>query len=76
MLIQRELRTDPDGTFIQLRNLLYKNIVIENKKEINSIIIVFKDIIKDNLPAKVKFYVLLLLKELMESRNKNLIECF
>jgi hypothetical protein len=38
--------------------------------------LVLKNIIKDQIPAKLKFYTLLLLKELLESDNKFFIDSF
>lgn len=74
--ILKKLATNPEAEFSALRSLLVRDVLQEKKKEITKMLLVIKDLIKDAIPSKVKFYVLLLLKELMETRNKLLVELF
>lgn len=74
--ILRNFRTNPDRELINVRNTLMRDVLSNDKKKNESIVLVLKDIIKDQIPAKLKFYSLLLLKELLESRNKIFFESF
>lgn len=53
-----------------------KNLAENNFSQIKEIMRVIKFIIKDKIEAKVKFYSLILLKEIMKSKQKKVIEYF
>ena len=47
-----------------------------NKEKIHEVIDIIKYIIKDAIPAKSKFFALLLLNELLETKNSTFVNYF
>ena len=74
--ISKKLKKNPEHNIVEIRLSFIQTIKSKNKEKISSIIRVIKKIIKSKIPAKIKFFSLLLLKEIMETKENYLISYF
>lgn len=75
-VILKKLQINPQNNYISVRKIFLESLLKNNKKKIHEVVRVIKSIIKDKIPAKPKYYSLMLLKDLMETQNKILISYF
>lgn len=74
--IYDHLRPDPENKVPKLKNDFLKHIKESNFEYLKDVLRVLKFVIKDKIPAKPKFYALLLIKTIMDNKIKTLVEYF
>ena len=74
--IYKKLKTAPEKNFPELHKNFLSIIKSKNKEKISTIIRSIKSLLKDKIPAKPKFYTLLLLKEIIKTKENYLISYF
>ena len=74
--IYDSLCVDPEINIIPLRDQLEEFVDKENYDVIKEVMRIIKFMIKDRIPAKPKFYALLLIKELMETKKSQIVDYF
>lgn len=74
--IYENLRSDPEIGVQRLREAYLRDIELGKFETIKEVIRVLKFMIKDKIPAKPKFFALLLIKELMRTEKKPIVEYF
>jgi hypothetical protein len=71
-----DLRADPETSIVKYRDTFEKEIDSSNFDMMKEIFRILKFMIKDKIPAKPKFYALILIKELMETQKPVIVEYF
>ena len=74
--IYKNLRENAEKNLPPVINKVLKDIEEGDTERVKDIVRVIKFMLKDKLPAKPKFYSLILLKEMMETQDKSLLEYF
>lgn len=74
--VSKKLRERPEENVYEVKDKLIKLVEQGKIEDVKDVIRVIKAIIKDNIPAKPKFFVLILLRDLMELQRKPFTDYF
>lgn len=74
--LYKNLRENPEQNLPTVIKRTLKDLESADHEKVKDTLRVIKHMIKDKMPAKPKFYGLILLKEMMETKERNLVDYF
>lgn len=74
--VYSNLQTNPEENIASLKDRVTKDAKASRIEEVKDFMKIIKEMIKDKIPAKPKFYALLLLKEIMDCKKTPIVEYF